>query len=106
MKAVAKAYAGNSDYELGKPKEGGYFIALKVTVQLDKLKRTVQGVCKWEVSVIEHGQRKMFPKIQQMTPATATVPGINPDELVQGDVDDAVAGCVEAEVTGILKKLP
>jgi hypothetical protein len=105
-KAVEKVFKTSSKHEAGQPKEGDHFIALKVSVVLDKAKRTTQGSCTWEVSVVENGQRKMFPKLKQSRPATATVPDVNPEKVVQSDVDEAVANAVEAEMTGLLKKLP
>jgi hypothetical protein len=106
-KAAEKAFKASSDYEIGVPaKNGGYFIALKISVTLDKAKRTTQGSSTWEINVNENGQRKMFPAVRQSRPATATVPDVNPEKVLQSDVDEAVAGSVEAEVTGILKKLP
>ena len=104
--AVEKAFKSASKHALGTPPDGGHFISLKVNVELDKPGRNVKASCKWEISVIENGQRKLFPNLKQLTPATATVPDVNPAKVVQLDVDEAVASAVEAELSGILKKLP
>ncbi len=104
--AVEKAFKTASNHALGPPKEGGHILCLKVNVELDKAGRTVKGSCKWEISVIENGQRKAYFELKQVKPATATVPDVNPAKVTQLDIDEAVAGAVEAEVTGILKKLP
>ncbi len=104
--AVLKAFKSASNHAFGVPKEGEHSIALKVTVVLDSPGRTVKGSCKWEIFVIENGQRKSFFKLKQATPATATVPDVNPNKVTQLDINEAAASAVEAELTGILKKLP
>ncbi len=104
--AVEKAFKTASNHALGTAKEGGHILCLKVNVEQDKPGRTVKGSCTWEISVIENGQRKAFFNLKQSRPATATVPDVNPLKVTQLDIDEAVASAVEAEVSGILKKLP
>ena len=103
---VDKAFKTASYHTLGTAKEGGHILCLKVNVEIDKPGRAVKGSCKWEISVIETGQRKAYFELKQVKPATATVPDVDPNKVTQLDIDEAVAGAVEAEVTGILKKLP
>jgi hypothetical protein len=54
---------------------------------------------------VENGQRKMFPKLKQSRPATATITGVNPEKVTQSHVNEAVAEAIEAEMNGLLKKL-
>ena len=104
--AINEAYKNASKHQLGTPKNGGHHIALTPSVVLDRGARTLVGTCKWEVSVIENGQRKMFPSLRQTKSASSTAQGINPDKVHQQSVNDAISGAVEAEVSGILKMLP
>ncbi|HTF90056.1 MAG TPA: hypothetical protein VK843_16700 [Planctomycetota bacterium] len=104
--AIAAVYRKSTRHQLGTPKEGGHFIQLTPTAVLDPARRVVVGTCKWEVAVIENGQRKLFASLRQTKVALSTVDRINPVKVRQQSVNDAIVGAVEKELAGVLASLP
>ena len=105
-KAVEKVLQADSKYAPGKPASGGYHIRFKGLVEQDASARTLQGSSTWEINVVEGSQRKLFTRLKQAKPATATVPDVPPTGVKQADVDEAIATAIAAELKGLLKKLP